>query len=100
MGPLAAFGVQAAGSIIEGVFASRAAGKQRKHERERDQYQFASQRYFEEMQRKRQLEDRRYRQEAVGNYRQFSSRQDLKPVMMTDPETIKPTLPQYGSRFP
>lgn len=100
MGPLAAFGVQAAGSIIEGVFAGKQASKNRKHERERDQYQFAAQRYFDDMKRKRDLEDRRYRQESIGNYRQFSTRQDLKPVMLTDPETVKPVLPQYGSKFP
>lgn len=92
----------AAGSVLSGLFGSRSASKDRKANRESDKYNFAAQRYFKDIDRQRQLEDRLYTEKAIGGYRQFNKRPALMGTgpAYTDPSTVKPVLPQYGKKFP
>lgn len=89
-----------ASSALSGLFGGRSARKEAKANREADQYQFAAERYFYDRKRQDELEGRRYKEDAVAMYRPYTKRPDAPLPVMTDPNTIKPVLPQYGSKFP
>ncbi len=83
------WGLAAAGSLISGFFGSRSAKKnakaQEKAQRLSDQYQG----YMQAQRRKYQLEDRSYKEDAVGAYRGFygGTRQIAAPVL-SDPNSV------------
>lgn len=97
-GLMAAFGgpagaITAGASFLSGLFGARSARKQQKRQ---NKFEFQKEKYFEEMERKRQLEDRRYAEEAIGGYRGYTPGRPLMAPSYTDPSTINPKIPKFG----
>lgn len=77
------------GSLISGFFGSRSAKKsakaQEKAQRLSDQYQG----YMQDKNRKFQLEDRRYKEDAIAGYRgMYSGPRQIAAPIMTDPNSV------------
>lgn len=77
------------GSFISGFFGSRSAKKDRKAQEKAQRLSDQYQGYMQDKARKFQLEDRRYKEDAIGGYRQFygGTRQIAAPVL-TDPNSV------------
>ena len=92
--PLVAMaGISAGASFLSGLFGSRSARKQQKRQ---NRYDFEKEKYFSDTERQRQLEDRKYAEEAIGGYRGYQAGRPLMAPSYTDPGTVRPTTPRFG----
>lgn len=77
------------GSLISGFFSSRSASKQAKEQKKQAEMQARTAIWQQQYARKNQLEDRRYKEQAIGNYRQFyAGKQPVMAPQLTDPNTV------------
>lgn len=84
-----AIAASVAGSLISGFFGSRSAKKQQKAQEKAQRLSDQYRGYMQDKNRKFTLEDRRYKEDAVGAYRGFygGNRQIAAPVL-TDPNSV------------
>lgn len=84
-----AIAASVAGSVISGFFGSRSAKKQQKAQEKAQRLSDQYQGYMQAQRRKYELENRRYKEDAIGNYRGFygGARQIAAPVL-TDPNSV------------
>lgn len=83
---------------ISGLFGGRSKRKeakaQREHEERQNRLSFESTKYLSDMERKRQLEDRRYKEDGIRGYGKFyRGSKTIAAPTMTDPNTVKPVDP-------
>ena len=80
------------GAAIAAVGSFFSSKDKSKKDKEAQKRSFYIDKYLKEMDRKYQLEDRRYSEEAIGSYRKFSKPGLMSPAY-TDPNTVKPVDP-------
>ena len=83
---------------ISGLFGGRSKRKeakaQREHEEKMARQSFEATKYLSDMDRKRQLEDRRYKEDGIRGYAKFyKGNKTIEAPTMTDPNTVKPVDP-------
>lgn len=70
---LGSFAGSSGGQTILGGLSGLFGGRSERREKERaTKESFQQDQYFDNLKRQRDLEDRRYKEEAIGSYRQFS----------------------------
>lgn len=77
-------------SVLSGISSLFGGRSQRKGDKESAQRGFQALQYMNQMDRRNQLEDRRYKEESIGAYRQFAPEnlQGNSPAY-TDPSTVQ-----------
>lgn len=83
---------------ISGLFGGRSKRKEAQAQREHDEkmarQSFEATKYLSDMDRKRQLEDRRYKEDGIRGYAGFyKGNKTIAAPTMTDPNTVKPKDP-------
>lgn len=76
------------GSLISGFFGSRSAKKDRKAQEKAQRLNDQYQGYMQDKARKFQLEDRRYKEDAVRGYGGFYKGAPMAAPVMTDPNSV------------
>jgi hypothetical protein len=82
--PIIAAGVTAGATLLSGFFGSRSSAAAQKRN---DKQNFLDEQYFNNQARQDALEQRQYREKAIGAYRQFGSAGLASPAY-TDPNSI------------
>lgn len=82
--------VAAAGAVVSGLFQSRAANKQSKDQKEANELSVRGQMWQDQYARRNQIEDRAYKEKAIGGYRDFYK--GARPLMSpeySDPSSVE-----------